>query len=900
MICFRVGFRGGFAALNPHDESIFSEISLNLPLIHKAKKFKVIFDYTKLPLVLTGVFLLLYFSETLWRWDNLIYDTYLRYQTQSPPDDIIIVAVDEMSLSQLGRWPWSRQIHAQLVNILSQAGAKVIALDVIFAEANQLDQASDRALVNAIRASKRVVLPVFIEQIQAGGQLIETLPMSPLIDASAGLGQVHVDIDADGITRRTFLYQGLGNAHWPHLALEVLRVIHHRLASSESHARRSQDEATSVMTIKRDQQILIPFAGPPGHFHQISYAQVLSGQFPTEFFQDKIILVGATAVGLGDVFPTPMSGLSSTMSGVEINANIIQAVRSQHSIKIIPIAWFFILSLIFVLLPAFLFPRTTPGSAIILIIILLTSSIVLVYALLQLFHYWFPPSVVLLTLGSSYPVWSWWRLNNALRYLNNELQNLKFEKELLPWSSSRLSMEHMEFIRHLLPVKAWILIDNKANIRLQWGDINQLCHDRKRSLQLHNIFWMDGEIRGTTWRLGVHWQGKYLPDAEQLKLTQDLFTELIGEFRFTQKLFGEKIQKKIQEVQQLATQVRLIRQYVLQSMEQMADGVIVVSVTGEIEMANKQVGRYLFGNENYPLKNQAIQPILTQAIAEFDQDLYQVFTAVLLKNEAIQFSVKSKTHTDLLIHFSPLQLSDVTARGIIINLSDISGIKAHERNRTEMLNFLSHDLRAPIVSLLALVEMAKQDPVDLNMLIQRMENYAHKTLELAETFVQVNRIESGESIALQSVNLDGIIYNAMDQLWAQAKTKNIEFVFNNKAYESEINGNAELLERVFVNLFSNAIKYSSSGSTITIDLILHNHFLRCCVNDQGSGIRETDLKKIFEKFQRFHHRSHKHEPGLGLGLSFVKAVIDRLNAQISVNSTVGEGTQVCMLFELYD
>lgn len=867
-------------------------------MTYKAIKLNVIFDYIKLPLVLTGIFLLLYFSETLWRWDNLIYDTYLRYQTQAPPEDIIIVAVDERSLSQLGRWPWSRQVHADLVKVLSQAGAKVIVLDIIFSEPNQLDKASDRALINAIRASKRVVLPVFIEQIQAGGQLIETLPMSPLIDASAGLGQVHVDIDADGIARRTFLYQGLGNAHWPHLGLEVLRVIEHRLASSASHAGSLQNETTSVMTIKRDQQVLIPFAGPPGHFHQISYAQVLSGQFPEAFFQDKIILVGATAVGLGDVFPTPMSGLSSTMSGVEINANIIQALRSQHSIKVIPVVWFFILSLVFVLLPAFLFPRTTPGSAIILIITLLTSLIVLVYALLQLFHYWFPPSVALLTLASSYPVWSWWRLNNALRYLNNELQSLKFEKELLPWSSSRLSMENMEFIRHLLPVKAWMLMDNKANIRLQWGDINQLCRDGKRSLQVNNIFWMDGEVRGTTWRLGVHWQGEYLPDAEQLKLMQDLFAELVDEFRFTEKLFGEKIQKKIQEVQQLATQVRLIRQYVLQSMEQMADGVIVVSVTGEIEMANKQVGWYLFGDENYPLKNQAIQPILTQAIADFDQDLYQVFTAVLLKNEAIQFPVQSNTHTDLLIQFAPLQLSDVTARGIIINLSDISRIKAHERNRTEMLNFLSHDLRAPIVSLLALVEMAKQDPVDLNMLIQRMESYAHKTLELAETFVQVNRIESGESIVLQAVNLDMVIYNAMDQLWAQAKTKNIEFVFNNNACENEINGNAELLERVFVNLFSNAIKYSSSGSIVTIALTLHDHCLQCCVNDQGSGIHDADLKKIFEKFQRFHHSSHKNEPGLGLGLSFVKAVIDRLNGQITVNSTVGEGTQVCMLFEL--
>ena len=151
--------------------------------------------------------LLLAHSDWLWRWDHLIYDATLPIWESPPPQDIVIVAIDEASLNELGRWPWPRRTHAQLVRGLSAAGARVIALDIIFSEADSSDPKGDQALAEAIRESARVVLPVLLEQPRTYGQLIEQMPLPPLAEVAATLGHIHVELDADGLARSVFLLE---------------------------------------------------------------------------------------------------------------------------------------------------------------------------------------------------------------------------------------------------------------------------------------------------------------------------------------------------------------------------------------------------------------------------------------------------------------------------------------------------------------------------------------------------------------------------------------------------------------------------------------------------------------------------------------------------------------------
>ena len=134
-------------------------------------------DYISTALILLVITILIHASGVFSRVDNLLYDLGQKLQRQTVPADVVIVGVDEDSLSRIGRWPWSRKIHADLINRLKQEGAAVVGLDIIFSEPDLRDIDADRILSDAIRQANNVVLPVLIESTRNNGQVIESLPL---------------------------------------------------------------------------------------------------------------------------------------------------------------------------------------------------------------------------------------------------------------------------------------------------------------------------------------------------------------------------------------------------------------------------------------------------------------------------------------------------------------------------------------------------------------------------------------------------------------------------------------------------------------------------------------------------------------------------------------------------
>ena len=371
-----------------------------------------------LSLALVTVALVLVHTNALYRWDWLFYDWNLAAWSRAPADDIVIVAVDEQSLREMGRWPWSRRTHAELIHTLGAAGAKAIALDIVFAEPDATDPAADAELADALARNGRVVLPVLNEQNRLNGQLLETLPIPALAAAGAGLGHVDVELDPDNIVRGVYLKAGLGSPRWPTLALALLELADSTAQRTLPGQRAAVlSDSPSPYVWRRDYRVLIPFAGPPGHFRQISYRDVLRGTASPAIFRNQFVLVGATATGLGDALPTPVSGLTRPMSGVEFNANVLDALRQDLTIRPLPTGWSLALTGMLVLLPLALYAicplRWTLPLAGLALLLTLASS----FALLHGARYWFPPAAALLAQGLSYPVWSWQRLRRMVRSL---------------------------------------------------------------------------------------------------------------------------------------------------------------------------------------------------------------------------------------------------------------------------------------------------------------------------------------------------------------------------------------------------------------------------------------------------------------------------------------------------
>lgn len=222
-----------------------------------------------------------------WRLDTWIYDLLLNQWRRDPGTSTVIVAVDDKSIEELGRWPWPRRVHAALLDRLTEVGVRGVAMDLVLADPDTHDPEGDGMLARAIARNRRVVMPVLPEASRPGGTLIEVLPLPAITDAAAGLGHTDVAVDRDGVSRGVYLEAGLGSPHWPTLALALLQLDRSRTREAAGGLRNGHAEEDSPYVWVRDHFVRIPFAGPAGTFGRISFVDALRNDAALELLRDR-------------------------------------------------------------------------------------------------------------------------------------------------------------------------------------------------------------------------------------------------------------------------------------------------------------------------------------------------------------------------------------------------------------------------------------------------------------------------------------------------------------------------------------------------------------------------------------------------------------------------------------
>ena len=271
-------------------------------------------------------------GDWLWRADTTAYDVLLPTLGTEAPDDVLLVAIDDHSLSELGRWPWPRRVHAGLIDVLTAEAVKTVIFDVAFTEPTSRED--DERLATAIQRNGRVVLPVVLEQGPLGAP-VEALPIPSLVSAAAGLGHVDVETDPDGITRTLYLHAGIGHPYWPALPLAGFLVATGRSPADTVTPNQPAppDRAPSRLAWVRDERVLVPFSGPAGYYARASYVEVLRRRFPAERLRGSTVVVGVTAVGLGATVATPTTDASMLMSSPELVAGAFDAIRGARTLR---------------------------------------------------------------------------------------------------------------------------------------------------------------------------------------------------------------------------------------------------------------------------------------------------------------------------------------------------------------------------------------------------------------------------------------------------------------------------------------------------------------------------------------------------------------------------------------
>jgi CHASE2 domain-containing sensor protein len=327
------------------------------------------------------------------------------------------VNIDDYSLAQIGKWPWSRDVHAKMIEKLQKLGPRSITLDVILSERSDPD--ADAALANAMKGSSPVLMPMHFVSPGSDGRSYDIVPPAePFARAAASTGQVNVTFDSDGVVRRVELCfdpEGDGS-RWPHLMEKVNRVDIGKPSIAYSRA-------------ECETGLLIPYAKRGGH-SEISYSEMLNSTVPKKLIAGRDVIIGGTAVGMGDNYPVPY-GDGGVLAGSEIMANILRAIKQDDFVRPVPKYLTAVLSLLplWILLIGFL--RWSPRVALI-------GSIALVLAILGgtvaafSWQYWFPPGAALLGILIVYPLWGWRRLQAMSDFMATELIELEAEGETLP------------------------------------------------------------------------------------------------------------------------------------------------------------------------------------------------------------------------------------------------------------------------------------------------------------------------------------------------------------------------------------------------------------------------------------------------------------------------------------
>jgi len=233
--------------------------------------------------------------------------------TERPRDDVVVVAIDDVTFNELKkRWPFPRRDHAQVVDRLRQAGAKVIAYDIQFTEPT--NPRDDNALIDAVDRAHNVVLATTEVNPQGGSNIFGGEDVLRQIGARSG--NASYDTDPGGVIRR--------------MPYETDKLENFAVVAAELARGKRVDPGDF-----EDGKAWIDYAGPPGTFPTVPFSRVYNGKVPDSFFRGKVVIVGPVAPALQDVHPTSVGG-GDQMSGAEVEANAAATVLDDFPLKDTP------------------------------------------------------------------------------------------------------------------------------------------------------------------------------------------------------------------------------------------------------------------------------------------------------------------------------------------------------------------------------------------------------------------------------------------------------------------------------------------------------------------------------------------------------------------------------------
>jgi two-component system, OmpR family, phosphate regulon sensor histidine kinase PhoR len=329
----------------------------------------------------------------------------------------------------------------------------------------------------------------------------------------------------------------------------------------------------------------------------------------------------------------------------------------------------------------------------------------------------------------------------------------------------------------------------------------------------------------------------------------------------------------------------------------MVEGLVVIDPKGKVLLINEQA-RTMFAVTDEQIRNgsfleisrsPAMHGILREVLAfDFSRNTYSKRISL---GDGRWFRVNA------------VSLRNGTERpsGLILVLHDITEIQRLETVRSDFVANVSHELRTPLTAIRGYVETLLHnppgDPADAKQFLTIIARHSERLSRLTEDLLTLSDLESGaRRLTFKPVEAAQLVQRVLEVFWDRAAKKNVGLSYSLPLDLPVILGDYDRLQQLFINLVDNAVKYTSSGGSVTIsgrhvDSGPHRE-MEIAVIDTGAGISEKDLPRLTERFYRVDKARSRELGGTGLGLAIVKHIVQAHGGELKIESVLNKGTTV--------
>ena len=323
-------------------------------------------------------------------------------------------------------------------------------------------------------------------------------------------------------------------------------------------------------------------------------------------------------------------------------------------------------------------------------------------------------------------------------------------------------------------------------------------------------------------------------------------------------------------------------------LDSMREGVVVVDDQGVIESANPASIELLSSMGD-------VKPGMQLSSLTSHPDMIRVVMQSIAGNKSISAEIELfDNHRTIMAMSTPFPRPDSDLIRALLLLTDLTDVRRLETTRREFVSNASHELRTPLAGIRASAETLQRGAIDdlegRGAFIQMIREDVDRMEQLIAEMLELSRLESGESpLELKMIDANSLVETAIKQFSSIAIESELKLETNLSEGLPTVLVDAKMIDHVFTNLISNAVKWSRAGDTITVKGWVDDGTVWFSVGDTGLGIEPEHLPHIFERF--FKTDAGRSQPGTGLGLSIARHIVDAHGGVMSATSSVGEGSE---------